>query len=64
MSFDTKKYLERNSVPNTNPDLGIQKEDFDNGTDELETLLRDEGQINSVCYEISMEKKVDSTNKK
>ena len=37
---------------------------FDNGTEELETLLRDEGQINSVCYEISMEKKVDSTNKK
>jgi hypothetical protein len=65
MSFDAKKYLERNKEPNTTPDLGLTPEDFGmTPTEELETILKEEGQINSVHYEVSMEKKSDSANKK
>ena len=65
MSFDTKKYLERNSKPNTSPDLGLSPDDFGfDASEELETVLKEEGQINNVQYEVSMVKKVDSNIKK
>lgn len=65
MSFDAKKYLERNNEPNTSPDLGLSPEDFGfDVSEELETVLKEEGQINDVQYEVSMEKKVDSNIKK
>ena len=65
MSFDTKKYLERNTEPNTSPDLGLSPEDFGfDFTEDLETVLKEEGKINDIQYEVSMEKKVDSNIKK
>jgi hypothetical protein len=62
--FNPETYLNRNKNPSKEKDLGISEEDFQKNSDELETILKEEGKINSVHYEISISKKShDSSNK-
>ena len=53
MGFDPNEYLKRNKNP---PDkgFGLSEEDFKESSEELEDLIKTEGKVNNVHFEIEI----------